>query len=476
MADNNLPAVQYYTPIELVGIYRTYLEKSKTNNVICLRGVYHANPNASRTYSYAYDALRDASTNDCVTLKVSWQDRQKLVPNSLILVWGLVDLKPKNNGNIQIEVTATRFEIVKDQFISEAELKLFELRKQKSAKGLKNVNAAISEVIIQGKRPKIALIIAETTKTQGDFEDGLRAARASIDFEETKLPLTRTDVLCDTLRFMDDQHFDAIAIYRGGGIDSNTDVDKPEFIEVVVNLKTPFISGVGHKPEQIFLREVADFWTATPQGLGQYFSDIVETASARRNNSRAALIEEVKKQFIKQIDESNKKNKELLLQVEKMTKQAQEQTKANQEAQKKQMEENTKNLQKVQEENKKNLEAQQKKNDEALAKFQAQSKAQLAAASKQNEDLQKKLVEFNGSLKKMQETNGELNKSLQKLTAQNAQSNKDLNDAKDKARQLEKQLEEALSKNKGCSSGCLGIVATIVTIASAACWIVCLIM
>ena len=56
------------------------------------------------------------------------------------------------------------------------------------------------------------------------------------------------------------------------------------------------------------------------------------------------------------------------------------------------------------------------------------------------------------------------------------QANKDLNDAKDKARQLEKQLEEALKKNKGCSSGCLGMVAAIVRVATAACWIVCIML
>ena len=56
------------------------------------------------------------------------------------------------------------------------------------------------------------------------------------------------------------------------------------------------------------------------------------------------------------------------------------------------------------------------------------------------------------------------------------QAAKDLNEAKERSRQLEKQLEEALKKNKGCSSGCLGMVAAIVTVASAACWIVCLIM
>ena len=74
----------------------------------------------------------------------------------------------------------------------------------------------------------------------------------------------------------------------------------------------------------------------------------------------------------------------------------------------------------------------------------------------------------------MQETNGQLQKSMEKLTAQNTQAAKDLNEAKERSRQLEKQLEEALSKNKGCSTGCLGMVAAIVTVASAACWIVCL--
>lgn len=75
-----------------------------------------------------------------------------------------------------------------------------------------------------------------------------------------------------------------------------------------------------------------------------------------------------------------------------------------------------------------------------------------------------------------QETDGELNKSLQKLTAQNTQAAKDLQEAKDRARDLEKQLEEALKKNKGCSTGCLGMIAAIVSIASVACWLVCLII
>ena len=91
-------------------------------------------------------------------------------------------------------------------------------------------------------------------------------------------------------------------------------------------------------------------------------------------------------------------------------------------------------------------------------------KAQTEASAKQSK-------EFGESLKKMQDTNTELNKSLQKLTAQNTQAAKDLQEAKDRARDLEKQLEESLKKHQGCSSGCLGLITAIISIASVACYV-----
>jgi hypothetical protein len=498
----NLPAVSYYTPVELVGIYRSFLERGKSNGVVWLRGIYIQKPNQNPGWAAFYDELRDVNTNVTVTLKINRQDRSRLQSNSLVQVGGIIELTPFSNGTIQIVVNVTRFEIVKDQFITEEELKLFDLRKKKLAIGQKNVKALLSQVIMEGKRkPKVALILAQSSITQGDFEDGLRAARATFEFDESRVTFTQTDVLCNTLRRLDSMGYDAIAIYRGGGIDSSKDVDKPAVIETVVSLSTPFISGVGHRPEKIFLREVADYWTSNPQGLGQYFSEIHENASAMRNNSRAALIEDIKKQFIKQIEDANKKNKELLEQVGKLNKQAEEQRKANTENLKKLQEENAKAHQKQLEENKKNLEAQQKKNDDALAKVQAQAKEQMDKSNKQNEELQKKITEltktnseqmgklqgqlkkqteenakqakdFKESLTKMQTTNGELNKSLQKLTAQNTQAAKDLNDAKDRQRQLERQLEEALKKKRGC----LGMVTTVVTLIGLASWIVCILI
>jgi len=36
-----LPAVTYYTPVELVGLYRRFLEGGMRNNVVWLRGIYY---------------------------------------------------------------------------------------------------------------------------------------------------------------------------------------------------------------------------------------------------------------------------------------------------------------------------------------------------------------------------------------------------------------------------------------------------
>lgn len=122
---NNLPAVPYYTPVELVGIYRSFLERGRSNNVVWLRGVYLQKPNQNPQWTAFYDELRDVNSNVSVTLKVNRQDRQKLKPNSLVQVGGLIELNPFANGTIQIVVSVTRFEIVKVQFVTEQDLKRF---------------------------------------------------------------------------------------------------------------------------------------------------------------------------------------------------------------------------------------------------------------------------------------------------------------------------------------------------------------
>ena len=305
----------------------------------------------------------------------------------------------------------------------------------------------------------------------------------------TENPLLELKLFVKNLNNLTRQGFDVIAIIRGGGAGLEA-LDEVELLETLVNLNTAWMYGAGHEGEKLFILNIADKAIAIPHAFGTYFRDITDSVIQKRNNSRAALVKEVEGQFKKQIEDSNKKNQELTKQLQEAVKKHNEQvqalTKAQTEATKqhqeqveaiqKQHKEQTEKANKQNEELQKKLteitkanETAQKTHAEQLGKLQVQLKEQTEASAKQSK-------EFNESLKKMQDTNGELNKSLQKLTVQNTQAAKDLQEAKDHARGLEKQLEEALKKNKGCSSGCLGMMAAIVTVVSAACWILLLIM
>ena len=435
---NNLPAVTYYTPVELVGIYRNFLERGKSNGVVWLRGIYIQRPSQNNQWAAYYDELRDVDTNTSITLKINRQDRQRLKPNSLVQIGGLIELNPFTNGTIQIVVSVTRFEIIKDQFVTEQDIKRSEIRIAKTKRGFKNVDAVLEDKLFRDERPKVALIFASTSITMADFNAGVNAAAVKIDFTELRQSFGNGASLAVFLKQQDEMQFDTIALIRGGGNGIEA-LDDIAVLQTVSEMKTPIICAIGHVGEELFLKSIADKVAPTPNGLGQYFSEMVERVAAKRNNSRAALVQEVKKQFQKQLEDSNKKNKELLAQIEKMTKQQQEQTKANKE-----------NIDKLNEQNKKNLEAQQKKNDEALAKFQAQSKQQMEQSQKQNAALQKQLADLSKSQKE----------SLDKLTEQNKQTNTLLERERQHSRELERQL--ASKPNNTTTFIIIAIIATVV--------------
>ena len=435
---NNLPAVTYYTPVELVGIYRNFLERGKSNGVVWLRGIYIQRPSQNNQWAAYYDELRDVDTNTSITLKINRQDRQRLKPNSLVQIGGLIELNPFTNGTIQIVVSVTRFEIIKDQFVTEQDIKRSEIRIAKTKRGFKNVDAVLEDKLFRDERPKVALIFASTSITMADFNAGVNAAAVKIDFTELRQSFGNGTSLAAFLKQQDDVQFDTIALIRGGGNGIEA-LDDIAVLQTVSEMKTPITCAIGHVGEELFLKSIADKVAPTPNGLGQYFSEMVERVAAKRNNSRAALVQEVKKQFQKQLEDSNKKNKELLTQIEKMTKQQQEQTKANKE-----------NIDKLNEQNKKNLEAQQKKNDEALAKFQAQSKQQMEQSQKQNAALQKQLADLSKSQKE----------SLDKLTEQNKQTNTLLEKERQHSRELERQL--ASKPNYTTTFIIIAIIATVV--------------
>ena len=417
---SNIPApANLFKPSEIIGILRNHLATGQVNQkVVCLRGIYFKGGYINQYYRTATDRLVDESTSDELTLSMPLNLRDDLENGNVITVHGILDRSITNKGLIQIVLKVTEVEKIKELAVSEDEIKRTELRRIKSEKGFKNVDSLLESLLFQDKRPQIALIYAETSITNDDFEKGVQAARTHIDFKEYRVSFAKTKAFCQTLKQLDAMNYDVIAIIRGGGAGLEA-LDEVELLETLVNMNTAWMYGAGHEGEKLFILNIADKAIAIPHALGTYFRDITDGVVQKRNNSRAALVKEVEGQFKKQLDESNKKNKELLTQIEKMTKQQQEQTKANKE-----------NIDKLNEQNKKNLETQQKKNDEVLAKFQAQSKQQMEQWQKQNTALQKQLADLSKSQKE----------SVDKLTEQNRQTNTLLEKERQHSRELERQL------------------------------------
>ena len=441
-SDNPLRVI--YKPSELLGMFTSYLSKQDVNlKIIYLRGIYLKNPKHDPRWIYRYDILRDEDTQTEITLQISQKLCSELKDGNLVTVGGVLGKRVQNNSHIQLMLVVSRVEIVQEQVVDEEEQKRIEFRRKKVQIGYKNIDGVLEQKLFIDERPRVALVFAATSITMSDFNAGINAAKSAIDFYEQRVNFANTKELTALLKELDQQKYDVIALVRGGGggIES---LDELDVLDMIVEMQTPIIAAIGHVEEKLFIKQIVDKEAPTPNGLGQYFSDLVETVSEKKNKSRVVLTEQIKKQFQEQLIAAQRQNKELQEKLVFLTK-AQE---AAQRLHKEQVEVAHRQNQELQKKlvgiSKANEAAQKlhKEQVEVAHRQNQELQKKLAGISKANEDIQKAHVEqinkqskeFNDSLKMMQEINDNLNKSLQKLTAQNTQAAKDLNEAKERAR------------------------------------------
>lgn len=249
----------------------------------------------------------------------------------------------------------------------------------------------------------------------------------------------------------------------GGGIEK---LDDLKVLAAIIELKTPIIGAIGHVEEKLFIKQLVDKCAPTPNGLGQYFSEMVESANEKKTHSRAILTEQIKKQFKEQIDAGHKQNKELQEKLRVLTENQKKATEAQEIATKKHNEqvEAANKLNKELQDKLRVLTENQKKADEEQQIANKKHIEQIEAAQKQNQSLQEQLKTLNESQKKlqiihqkqqedlgknltkMQDANTLLQKSLEKATMQNAETLKELNHAKEQAKELEHSMSELKSK------------------------------
>ena len=452
-ANQNVPAT-IYKPSEIIGIFNSILAKQSVNaQVVYLRGVYLASGRQSYN-GYFYDTLRDEDRQEEITMYVTQQQRENLKNGNLVNVGGVLGRNVNNRGQIQIILNVSRIEIVQEQAIDEDEIKRMELRQKKSSVGFKNVDSVLEQLLFTDQRPRVALLFATSSITMSDFDAGINAAKSAIDFMEYRANFSNAKEFISTLQSLERGNFDVIALVRGGGVRIES-LDDVSVLEQIVSMNTPTIGAIGHVEERIFIKQLVDKCAPTPNGLGQYFSEMVENVSEKKTRSRAALTEKIKKQFKDQLEASQKQNKELQEKLKVLTKAQEDSVKAQQEATKKHNEQ----VQAAQKQNKElqeQLKGIQKSHQEQITK--------LTEAQKQQQEQQKKQQEeLNKSLGKMQESNAQLQKNLAAITTQNTESLKQLAQAKEHAKDLEHKLSEALNK-KGDNSSLWMIIAIIAII------------
>lgn len=426
-------SMQALKPSEVLNIFSDYLAKNVTSSkVVYIRGIYFKKKFDS-SWKYAYDIIRDENDQREITIVIPPSLREGLKDGALVLLGGNINRALKDNGTIQLQLYVTRADIVQDQAISEEDMKRAEIRNEKSRLGYKNVDSILEDIMYRGERPRVALVFATTSITMSDFNAGKDAASSQIDFTECRVPFSKPQEVADLLSKLDQNNsYDAIALVRGGGGGIEA-LDDLIVLESVMNLTTPLICAVGHVEEKIFIKNIADKVAPTPNGLGAYFKDMVESVAEKRSKSRAALVEEVKKQYIQQIETAEKQNKSLQEQIEKMTKASN----AAQENFKKQSEDMGKQLQTLQE--------------------------SLKSMHKSNEEQTKT---FNDNLSALQKTNQQLQESLNNATAQATKAVAELSTANTRVKDIQTQLSKSQNKvTLWCALAVVAIVVAIIAIA-----------
>ena len=239
--------IQQYRPSEIIAIFNELLARQNTQTggrLVCIRGIYMSRQSDPR-WQYVYATLHDEATQDELTIRLTQQQAQSLTSGNLVEILGTLSRNITAKGQIQLMLNVSRIEVVQNQVVDEEEQKRIELRQRKAATGFKNVDALLENLLFTDLRPKVALVFATTSITMSDFNAGINAAKAAIDFVEYRVNFAKANELCSQLQDIDGQRFSVIALVRGGG-GGTEHLDDPAVIETVVNLHTPLIAAVGH--------------------------------------------------------------------------------------------------------------------------------------------------------------------------------------------------------------------------------------
>lgn len=381
-----------YSPASVIGIFSNALKLNATVNIIYLKGRYSFG--GGKAYgNYFYDLLFSEGDNVSIGVRISSLLRSKMINNEMYMLRGFIE-KSIKNSSIELRFVVDEIIQQEEKSISEDELQRYELIQKKLEIGSKDLENLIREKMLKDEKVKIANIYGNNAIVQKDFSEGLDVSVQYFEIDDHSCNITSSTAIISKLNEISSMDYDIVALVRGGGDRQSMETfNNTQLSELFIGLNSVTITAIGHTVDETLLDKLADKRFHLPHDYGAGLHAIAEKLSLERSNSRALLIDEVKKDVSKQFSE----------QVKTLTEQL---SKRNEEFQKLQ-ESSVKQLQDTQ----KNFSEQEKHRKEELESY----KKEISALHEKN--LQSAINEKTASMKAQLETlnkdNIRLNQELQ---------------------------------------------------------------
>ena len=267
---------------------------------------------------YYYDNIKDENSAAQIKILVSPLVRQKVKPDSLVVLSGMLIKNPdaqRGVMDIMFRVDSV-IEEIKSKAINDEDLKRISLIQKKNEKGKEPVRALLKNKLMSNNRPKVCIIYAQTSITDQDFNKGVQTAGSQIDFTMCKaVSFADTPRLIQTLKYYDTMKYDTICLVRGGGSGMDK-LDDVRLFECLLNMNTPVIGAVGHVGENYSIHSMVDENAGTPSLLGQYFDILVKETAMEREGTINDLANKIKETYKPQLErlavleKSSKEDKE----------------------------------------------------------------------------------------------------------------------------------------------------------------------
>ena len=266
---------QVLTPREVIS---RYIDRNTTGETgtVTVRGVYSRNDNdASSSKQWAFDRLTDELSDATLKIFIPRELRDFIKNGDTVEMTGTIsDYGFRDSGTLQVQMNVFGCVQAKELFVPKAENDRHRVRRNKSIRGYKDVRRILTELVRDGKVPRIVMIFPGYTVADTDFERAIGECLRYYAVEYRNVPFTDAVGVVRLLKECDDR-YDLVCIVRGGG-SGLQNLDNVDILAQVAEMKTPVLTAVGHAEDNLFIDSVADLSKETPSLLGSFLKEIVQ--------------------------------------------------------------------------------------------------------------------------------------------------------------------------------------------------------